>query len=186
MRRTTVDSNASSLQKQSSFMKAPQRTATLFVAPSTVPNFQKESPAINVSPNPLQTKATSNQPPDHPTKQLTAKDIFRLRYMRFKSLDMEATLDFYQTLGMNLDFKSDQGVWINPNANLKKGNTTNQTQGKSKKDTEPVRVALPPPSLKKMVVGFSFKAAGSTVSDPNDHIQLIFEKDLAKDEKVCF
>lgn len=108
-------------------------------------------------------------------KQPTSKDVLRLRYMRFKCVDMESTIDFYTTIGMNVDFKSDQELWTNPTAT--KRNTTNQTQGRSKvveKDKEHIVIS---PLPKRAIVGLSFKVPGSTSVDSNDNIQIIFEKD---------
>ena len=108
------------------------------------------------------------------SKAPTVKDIVRLRYMRFRANDIESTIDFYTTIGMNVEFKSDQMPWINTNV-VKKKNTTNQTQGKSKTVEIKEMVQTPKPK-KKSIVGFSFKAPGSTSVDPNENIQIIFEK----------
>ncbi len=95
---------------------------------------------------------------------------------------MDATTDFYTTLGMNIDFKSEQGVWVNANQK-KERNTTNQQQGKSKKDEEPVKLPpVPTFTAKKSLTGFSFRAPGSASVDPNDNIQLIFEKEISKEK----
>lgn len=111
----------------------------------------------------------------HEQKLPTAKDILRLRYLRFRSVDIESTIDFYSTIGMNVDFKSNQEVWTNPNM-AKKRNTTNQTQGKSKTvEKEKTPVIIPP--SKKGIVALSFKVPGSASLDANDNIQIIFEKE---------
>lgn len=194
MRRGTFNTAGSS-QRSASFgpVQAVKKT---MVAPSALPSLPKTTtegrspnvtlsakdivPGLKNSKGPTSDSSTTAQKP--PGIQISAKDIFRLRYLRFATTDMDATVDFYTTIGMNLDFKSEQGVWVN--AGLKdKRNTTNQQQGKSKKDEEPIR--LPPIATftaKKSITGFSFRAPGSASVDPNDNIQLIFEKEIVKDD----
>ena len=104
----------------------------------------------------------------------TAKDILRLRYIRFRALNIESTIDFYTAIGMNVEFKSEQELWTNPNA-MRKRNTTNQIQGKSKAVEK--TMVIVPQTFKKMVVSLSFKVSGSTSMDPNENIQIIFEKE---------
>ena len=113
-----------------------------------------------------------------PNKQ--GKDIFRLRYLRFKSHELDSTIEFYRLLGMNLDFKTEQNIWVNPNA-AKFMNTTNQQSGKVKSEAQK---AAPVSLFKKFVIGFSFKAPGTTTNDPNDNMQLIFEKEVLASEKI--
>jgi hypothetical protein len=111
----------------------------------------------------------------------TPKDILRLRYMRFRAVDLDSTIDFYTTIGMNVEFKSDQELWTDPNAGQRR-NTTNQTPGRSKATERPKPV--PPKSQKKAVVGLSFKAPGSTSLEQYENIQIIFEKDDKPSEPV--
>ena len=112
------------------------------------------------------------------------KDVFRLRYFRFKSVDVDLTLDFYTTLGMNLDFKTEQTVWVNPNKPAKTRNTTNQMRLKKDDLKEDEGFRGLPIISKKMVLGFSFRSPGSVIVDPNENIQLIFEKDLIKQAEI--
>jgi hypothetical protein len=188
MRRGTFTTTAS-------FQKNPLGPISVkktVVAPSALPSLPTSGAApirneLSLSKDPKsQTNGTDHQSVSdqtaNGTKQASIKDLFRLRYLRFLALDMDATIDFYTTIGMNMDFKSEQGIWVNPHQK-KERNTTNQIQGKSKKDEEPLR--LPPLAsftAKKTVTGFSFRAPGSATVDPNDNIQLIFEKEIAKDD----
>jgi hypothetical protein len=206
--------NYSQGSQQSGAAVAPIKVV---VAPGAVPNFAPPpmisvEPTTKFAPNNDPSSMTANKSKENASKSLNSasmkssdqgqnanqqsnpKEVLRLRYFRFKALDLEGTLDFYQTLGMNLDFKSEQSVWVNPLSKIKKSNTTNQTQGKSKKKDDEAdgklnhqAPLLNTPSalnvlIKKTVLGFSFKVPGSHIVDPNENMQLIFEKEI--EEKV--
>ena len=143
-------------------------------AMSSAVAFSKKEIPVAIKPSQI-VKETSKVESIPEQKLPSAKDILRLRYMRFKSLDIESTIDFYTTIGMNVDFKSNQGLWINQNT-IKKRNTTNQVQGKSKVLETKERTIIPQ-AVRKAVVGLSFKVPGSATLDPNDNIQILFEKD---------
>lgn len=159
-------------RENKSILRTKQPVKVTSTMSSAVSFARKESSALDPSHPKVVKEVKIESVPEQ--KLPTSKDILRLRYMRFRSADLESTIDFYTTIGMNVEFKSDQEVWTNPNA-IKKRNTTNQTQGKSKAvDKERIIV---PQTAKKAIVGLSFKMPGSTLVDPNENIQLIFEKE---------
>jgi hypothetical protein len=159
------------MPKENKSILRTKPTVTMTSAMSSAVSFSKKEPAP-VESKPKVAKEIKFEGVPEP-KLPTAKDILRLRYIRFRSLDLELTIDFYTTIGMNVEFKSEQELWKNPN--LMRRNTTNQIQGKSKA-VEKNRVIVPQ-TFKKMVVSLSFKVSGSTSMDPNENIQLIFEKE---------
>jgi hypothetical protein len=157
----------------------PKQTVKMTSTMSSAVSFAKKDSVQDESLPKVKKEVKVESVPEQ--KLPTAKDILKLRYMRFRAIDLDATIDFYTTIGMNVEFKSDQELWTDPNA-VKRRNTTNQTPGRSKAAE---RVIAPKPSThKKAIVGLSFKAPGSTSVDQYENIQIIFEKDDKPQEPV--
>ncbi|TPX70464.1 hypothetical protein SpCBS45565_g01799 [Spizellomyces sp. 'palustris'] len=99
------------------------------------------------------------------------QERFAFKYLRFRCKDVQKTIDYYQNLGMSVDWQTDQISY--PAAADKDRPTRDKDRRKEEVPTE-VKI-----TEKATVVALSYRPTGKTTNAHN--VQLIFEKVVSGD-----
>ncbi|KAJ3159149.1 hypothetical protein HDU86_002051 [Geranomyces michiganensis] len=111
--------------------------------------------------------------PGTPSSHTPERYIFK--YIRLKCSDVPRTIDFYQNLGMSIDWEADQSLFIPPPAEKEKGDKERDRD----RDKREVQELLAEKEQKEKVVSMSYRPTGKDTGTHN--VQLVLEQDTSVD-----
>ncbi|KAJ3184712.1 hypothetical protein HDU87_004116 [Geranomyces variabilis] len=110
--------------------------------------------------------------PGTPSSHTPERYIFK--YIRLKCSDVPRTIDFYQNLGMSIDWEAEQSAFVPPPVEKDK-----DKERERDRDKREVQELLADKEQKEKVVSMSYRPTGKDVGTHN--VQLVLEQDASVD-----
>ncbi|KAJ3171158.1 hypothetical protein HDU88_008194 [Geranomyces variabilis] len=110
--------------------------------------------------------------PGTPSSHTPERYIFK--YIRLKCSDVPRTIDFYQNLGMSIDWEAEQSAFVPPPVEKDK-----DKERERDRDKREVQELLAEKEQKDKVVSMSYRPTGKDVGTHN--VQLVLEQDASVD-----